>query len=80
MHCIILFFGGGGAFKLACFFISKYPVFIWILGFQWLMQIQYIYLQDYGRPLSSCKAKEKWPHIALPCYNESEKEIFTWNS
>ena len=26
-------------------------------------------LQDF----SSCKPNEEWPHIALPCYSETEK-------
>ena len=26
------------------------------------------------------KPNQEWPHIALPCYNESEKVIFIWNS
>ena len=25
-----------------------------------------IVIQDYRRPLSNCKPKEEWPHIALP--------------
>ena len=36
------------------------------------------YLQDYRRPFSSCKPNEEWPHVALPCYNESEKELFLY--
>ena len=36
-------------------------VFIWILGFQLLMQVDgYRYLQDSRRPFSSCKPNEKW--------------------
>ena len=64
---------------LACVVVSKYVVFIWILEFQWLMQVhQYKYLQDYRRPFSRCKPNEEWPHIALLRYNESEKEHFIW--
>ena len=37
---------------------------------------RYKYLQDHRRPLISCKPNEEWQHIALPCYNESEKELF----
>ena len=29
-------------------------------------------LQDF----SSCKPNEEWPHIALPCYSETEKWLF----
>ena len=39
----------------------------------------YKYLQDYRRPFSSCKSKEEWTHVTLPCYDESEKEFFIWN-
>ena len=43
-------------FLLACFAFSEYAVFIWILGFQWLMQIHGSKdLQDYTKPCSSCK-------------------------
>ena len=53
---------------LACF-IWKYAVFMWILGFQWLIQVYwYTCLQVYRKPCSSCKPKEEWRHIALPCY------------
>ena len=34
------------------------------------------YLQDNKRPFSNCKSNEELPHIALPCYNESEKNFF----
>ena len=38
------------------------------------MQVHgYKYLQDCKRPFSSCKPNEEWTHIALLCYNESEK-------
>ena len=41
------------------------------------MQVhEYKYLQDYRIAFSSCKPNEEWKHIALPCYNESEKELF----
>ena len=41
------------------------------------MQVHgYNYLQDYRRPFGSYKPNEEWTHIALPCYNESEKELF----
>ena len=41
------------------------------------MQVhRYKYLQDYRRPCSSCKPNKEWPDIALPCYNENEKELF----
>ena len=33
-------------------------------------------LQDYRRPFSKCKPNEEWRCIALPCNNESEKELF----
>ena len=36
------------------------------------------YLQDYRRPFTSCKPNEGWTHIALHCYNESEKELFLY--
>ena len=59
---------------LAYFVVSKYAVFIWNTG---LMQVyRYKYLQDYRKPFSSCKTNEEWPHAALPCYNENEKELF----
>ena len=62
---------------LACFVVIKYVVFIWIVGLQWLMKVDgYKYLHDYWRPFSSCKPNEKWPHITLTCYNESEKGLF----
>ena len=35
-----------------------------------------IFKIKYRRPSSRCKPNEEWPHIALPCYNESEKELF----
>ena len=45
------------------------------------MQVhRYKYLQDYRRPFSSCKSNKEWPHIALPCYIESEKELFYMKS
>ena len=37
------------------------------------------YLQDYRSLFSSCKPYEEWTHIALTCYNDSEKELFIWN-
>ena len=62
---------------LACFFVIKYAVFMWMLGFQWLMQVHgYKYLQDYRRPFNSCKPNEEWTHVALTCYNESKEELF----
>ena len=39
----------------------------------------YKYLQVYGRPFSSCKPNEEWIHIALTCYNESQKVFSIWN-
>ena len=64
-------------FFIKGFAINKYAVFIWILGFQWFMQVhQYKYLHDYRRPFSSSKPNEEWPHIALPRHNKSEKERF----
>ena len=49
-------------------------------GLQWLMQVHGCkYLQEYRRPSSSCKPNEEWPHRAVPCYNESEKELFYMN-
>ena len=40
------------------------------------MQVHgYKYLQDY-RSFSGCKPNENSTDIALPCYNESEKELF----
>ena len=60
--------------------VSKYAVFMSILRFQCLLQVhRYKYLQDYRRPFSRCQPNKKWWHIALPCYNESEKELFIWN-
>ena len=82
MYCVMLLFFSCFFLKkafviLACFVVSKYAVFIWILGFQWLMQFhQYKSLQDYRQPFSICKPNEEWPHIVLPCHNESEKELF----
>lgn len=35
-------------------------------------------LQDYSRPLSSSRPKKEWPHTALHCYNESEKQTFLY--
>ena len=62
---------------VACFAVIKYAIFLWIVGFQWLMQIdRYNYLQDYRRPFSSCKSNKEWTYITLTCYNESEKELF----
>ena len=29
----------------------------------------------FWRPFSNSKPNEEWPYIALPCHNESEKEI-----
>ena len=53
---------------LACIVVSKCAVFIWILGFQWLVQVHgYKYLQDYRTPFSRCKSNEKWTHKALTC-------------
>ena len=44
------------------------------------MQVyRYKYFQDYKRPFISCKPNKECPHIALPCYNESEKELFILN-
>ena len=61
---------------LACFVIHKYAEFMWILAFQWMMEVyRNNYLQDYRRRFSSCKPKEEWPAIAVPCYNESKKEL-----
>ena len=41
------------------------------------MQVHgYKYLQDYRRPFSISKPNEEWIHIALPCYNEIEKELY----
>ena len=38
---------------LACFAVSKYAIFIWILGFQWLIQVHRCkYLQHCRRPYS----------------------------
>ena len=52
---------------LTCFVVIKYAVFIWIVGFQWLMQVHgNKYLQDYRRLFSSCKPNKEWPYIALP--------------
>ena len=68
---------------LACIVVNKYAVFIWILGFQWLMQVhRNKYLQDYRRPFSSCKPDEEWPHIVLPCYfsNCFGKQFFAWET
>ena len=65
---------------LACFVVIKYALFISILKLQCLMNVHgYDYLQDYRRPFSSCKPNKEWPHIGLPCCNESEKEIVLWN-
>ena len=76
-YCFFVVFLKKAFVILACFVVSKYAVFIWILGFQWLMQFhQYKSLQDYRRPFSICKPNEEWPHIALPCHNEREKELF----
>ena len=65
---------------LACVVVSKYAVFIWILGFQCLMQVYwYKYLQDYRnwrKPFSTWKSIEEWQHIALHSWNESEKRTF----
>ena len=45
-----------------------------MLEIQWLMQVHGDnYLQDYGRPFGSRKPNKELTHIALPCYNESEK-------
>ena len=53
---------------LACIVVSKCAVFIWILRFQWLVQVHgYKYLQDYRTPFSRCKSNEKWTHKALTC-------------
>ena len=50
---------------------------IWILGFQWMMQIhRYNYLQDSARPVCSFKPNKEWADIALTCYKESEKRTF----
>ena len=37
-------------------------------------------LQDYRRKFSRCKPNEKWTHIAVPCCNESEKELFIYET
>ena len=59
---------------LTCVVVSRYVVFLRILGPQLLMPVNlYKYLQDYRRPFSSFKLNEGWPYIPLPCYNESEK-------
>ena len=44
---------------LACFVVIKYAVFIWILEFQWLMQVHgHKYLQDYRRPFRPVSQKK----------------------
>ena len=60
---------------------NSYCLWSW---YSWQMQADryktqfytYKYLQEYKRPFSSCKPNEKWTHIVLTCYNESEKELF----
>ena len=52
------------AFVISFFIVIKYAVFIRILGFQKLMQVDgYKYLQDYRRLFSSCKPNEKLTYI-----------------
>ena len=77
MHCVMLLCFFKKPFLLACFVVIKYAVFMWTLGFSWLIQVHgYKYLQDYRRLFSSCKPNKELTHIALTCYNESEKELF----
>ena len=45
---------------------------------KYLLDIKY--LQDHRKPFNSCKPNEERPHIALPCYNEIEKELFMFMS
>ena len=40
------------------------------------MQVWYKSLKDYRQPFNICKSNEEWPHISLPCYYESEKELY----
>ena len=48
MHCVMLLCYFEKKLLLACVVVSKYVVFIWILGLQWVMQVhRYKYLQGY---------------------------------
>ena len=52
-----------------CFVVIKYAVFIWMLGFRWLMQVHgYKYWQDFRRSFSSCKLNEEWAYITTLLY------------
>ena len=77
MYCVMLLSFFIKAFVISLFFLL---VKIWYLhdywdSNDWCKFIDISIYKIYGIPFSSCKPKEEWSHIALPCCNESSDKI-----
>ena len=67
-------------YKSFCYWLVFLLVKIWYLhdnwdSNDWCKFIDISIYKIYGIPFSSCKPKEEWLHIALPCCNESSDKI-----